>query len=164
MQKHRERLAAIAAGGQAGQYGLMIRGKTFTADQIDTLDDTEIELYTRYEARLGRMTKTLGSAVLQLYAGVAAMFLPIENQPGLIADLESDPFVGHALSSATCELYHRYGMFLAPLTAALTTLKHCQFGHCCPVTVHDGGDEAGKPRDDGGASAESSSGKSYGES
>ena len=79
------------------------------------------------------MTKTLGSAALQIYAGTVAMFLSIENQPGLIADLESDPFVGHALSSATCELYHRYGMFLAPLPAALTTLKHCQFGHCCPL-------------------------------
>ena len=58
-------------------------------------------------------------------------FLPIpaENQPGLIADLEADPFVGHALSSATCELYHRYGMFLAPLTAALTIIEYCQFGH-----------------------------------
>ena len=108
-------------------------------------------MYARYEARLGAaMTKTLGSAALQLYAWVAAMFLPIENQPGLIADLESDPFVGHALISATCELYHRYGMFLAPLTAALTTLNHCQIGHCCPVRVHDGGDEAGEPRDGGG--------------
>ena len=36
VQKHRERLAAIAAGGQAGQYGLVVRGKTFTADQINT--------------------------------------------------------------------------------------------------------------------------------
>ena len=164
MQKHRERLAAIAAGGQAGQYGLMVRGKTFTADHIDALDNTEIEkMYARYEARLGAaMTKTLGSAALQLYARLAV--LPIENQPGLIADLESDPFVGHALSSATCELYHRYGMYLAPLTAMLTTLKHCQFGHCCPVRVHDGGDEAREPRDSGGASSESSDGKSYGES
>ena len=135
VQKHRERLSAIAAGGQARQYGLLVRGKTFTADQIDTLDNTKIDkMYARYEPRLGAaMTKTLGSAALQLYAGVAAMFFPIENQPGLIADLEADPFVGHALSNATCELYHRYGMFLAPLTAALTTLKHCQFGHCCPV-------------------------------
>ena len=68
---------------------------------------------------------TLGSAALQLYAGVVSLFLPIpaENQPGLIADLEGDPFVWHALSSATCELYHRYGMFLAPLTTALTQLS-----------------------------------------
>ena len=88
------------------------------------------------------------------------MFLQIENQPGLIADLEGDLFVGHALSNATCKLYHRYAMFLAPLTAGL---KHCQFGHCCPVRVKDGGDDIAKQQgDSGGASTESSSGKSYG--
>ena len=165
-EEQMQKLAAIAAGGQVGQYGLVVRGKTFTADQINTLDNTEIEkMYARYEARLeAAMTKTLVSVALQIYAGTVGMFLPIENQPGLSADLESDPFVGHALSSATCELYHRYGMFLAPLTAALTTLKHCQFGHCCPVGVYDGGDEAGESRDGGGASTESSSGKSYRES
>ena len=158
VQKHRERLAAIAAEGQAGQYGLVVRGQALTADIIDALDNTE---------RLGAaMTKTLGSAALQLYAGVASMFLPIENQQWLIADLEGDPFVGHALSCATCELYHRYGVSLAPFTAALTTLKHCQFGHQCPVRVHDGGDEAGVPRDvpkqhTSGDSTESS-GRSYG--
>ncbi|MEW8332699.1 MAG: hypothetical protein AB2692_17325 [Candidatus Thiodiazotropha sp.] len=177
VQKHRERLAALVAGGQAGQYGLVVRGKAFTADQIDALDNTEIEkLYARYEARLGAvMTKTLGSAALQLYAGLASMFLPIpaESQPGLIADLEGDPFVGHALSSATCELYHRYGMYLAPLTAALTTMKHCRFGHQCPIVIYDtndvgeradswGATATGEPRDhstwnntSGGASTES---------
>ena len=94
------------------------------------------------------MTKTLGSAALLLYAGVVFMFLPIpaENQPGLIADLEGDPFVGHALSSATCELYHRYGMFLAPLTTALTTIKDCQFGHRCLAVIN-----AGNQADDGEA-------------
>ena len=133
VQNYRERLASVAAGGQAGWYGLLARGKVLTTCHIEELDDSEKErLYARYEARLGAaMTKTLGSAALQLYAGVVSMFLPIpaENQPGLIADLEGDPFVGHALSSASCELYHRYGMFLAPLTTALTTIKHCQFGH-----------------------------------
>ena len=85
------------------------------------------------------MTKRLGSGALQLNSGVVSMFLPIptENQPGLIADLEGVPFVGHALSSATCEIYHRYGMFLAPLTAALITIKHCQFGHRCPAVIND---------------------------
>ena len=42
VQKHRERLAAIASGGQAGQYGLVVRGKAFTADQIDAQDNREI--------------------------------------------------------------------------------------------------------------------------
>ena len=118
------------------------------------MDNTEVEKpYACYKARLGAaMTKT----VFKLNAGMAAMFLPIENQPGLIADLEGDPFVGHTLSTATCELYHHYGVFLVPFTAALTTLKHCHFEHCCPVKVHDGGVEAGEPRDNGGASTESS--------
>lgn len=133
--RRRERLAALVAGGQARQY----LGKAFTVDQIDALDDAEIEkLYARYEARLGAaMTKSLGSAALQLYAWGASIFLPIpvENQPALIADLQDEPFVGQALSSAACELYHRYGMFIAPLTAALTTMKHCQFGHHCPVRI-----------------------------
>lgn len=141
-QKHRERLAALAAGGQAKQY----LGKALTADQVDSLAEDEVEkLYAHYEARLGAaMTKTLGQAALQLYAGVASMFLPIppENQPALVADLETDPFVGHALSSAACELYHRYGVFLAPLTTAITTAKHCQFEHQRPQTiVEDGGRE-----------------------
>ena len=54
------------AGGLAGQYGLVVRGKAFTADQTDAPDNTEIEkLYARYEVRLGAaMTKMLGSAVL----------------------------------------------------------------------------------------------------
>ena len=61
------------------------------------------------------MTKTLGFAALQIYAEMVSMFLPIpaENQQGLIADLEGNPFVGHALSSATCELYHRISHILS---------------------------------------------------
>lgn len=133
-EKQRKRLAALASGGQAKQY----LGKTLTADQVDAMEDEEIEkLYARYEARLGAtMTKTLGQAALQLYVGLAGRFLPIptENLPNLVADLEADPFVGHALSSASCELYHRYGMYLAPLTAALTTARHCRIEYDKPFT------------------------------
>ena len=87
------------------------------------------------------------------------MFLPIpaENQPVLIAHLEGDPFVGHALtcSSATCEVYHRYGMYLAPLTTASNTIKHCQFGHRCPAVINDGNQA------DGGELAGSSGGTAH---
>lgn len=142
--RKRERLAALAAGGQARQY----LGRALTADQIDSMGDAETEkLYARYEARLGAvMTKTLGQAALQLYSGVAGMFLPIpsQNQPKLVADLEADPFVGHALSSATCELYHRYGMYLAPLTAALTTAKYCQFGETREQTIQEDTEHVGR--------------------
>ena len=128
----------MVMGGQAKQY----LGKAFTVDQIDALDDAEtVQLYAGYEARLGAaMMKTLGSAALQLYAGLASMFFPIENQPALVADFEAHPFVWHALIRATCELYHPYGMFLAPLTAALKSMKRCQFGHQCPQTTNDDGE------------------------
>lgn len=123
----REQLAALAAGGQTKQC----LGRVLVPEQIDSMSDEEVEkLYIRYETWLGAaITKTLGNAILRLYALVAGTFLPIppENQPKLVTDLEADPFIGHALSSATCQLYHKYGMFLAPVTTALATLKHCQF-------------------------------------
>ena len=88
-------------------------------------------------------------------AGVIFLPIPAENQPGLIAVLEGDPFVGHALNSATCELYDRNGTWLAPLTAALSTMKHCRFGHCRPVHINNVG-EGGEPRDRDGVSREAS--------
>ena len=85
VQKHRERLAAIAVGGQAGQYGLVVRGKIFTADQIDTLDNTEIEkLYARYEARLGAaMTKTWGLRRSRFTRGPWPCFSQSKTSQGL---------------------------------------------------------------------------------
>ena len=121
-------LPRLQRGIKQGGMGYLLTEKHLTASHIEELDDSEIErLYARYEARLGAaMTKTLGSAALQIYAEVVSMFLPIpaENQPGLISDLKGDPFAGYALSSATCELYHRHGMFLAPLTGSLATIKY----------------------------------------
>ena len=95
----RERLATIAAGGQARQY----LGKDWTVEEIDSLDEDEVgKLYARYEAQLGAaMTKTLGRAVLQLYTTVESLVLPIhpENRLPLVDNLQSDPFVGHTLNS-----------------------------------------------------------------
>ena len=43
MQNYRERLASVAAWGQAGRYGLLAHGKAFTASHIEELDNSEIE-------------------------------------------------------------------------------------------------------------------------
>jgi len=135
----RERLAIITAGGQAKQY----LGRPWTVKEIDSLDEDEVmKLYARYEARLGAaMTKTLGRLALQLYTTAASIFLPIppENQHLLMKDLESDPLVDHALNSSACELYYRFGKCLAPITAVVTTLRYCQFGHQCPIVNIDNG-------------------------
>ena len=137
-----EGLLAEETEGQAMQY----LGKELSAEQVDSLGEDEVEkLYARYEARLGAaMTKTLGQAALQLYTAATSLLLPIppENRQPLMADLETDPFVNHALSVSVCEVYHRYGRLLAPITAALTTAKYCRFGHQCPRRiVEDGGQE-----------------------
>ena len=125
-QSKREQLAMLVVGGQARQY----LGKEFTIEQIDSLPKDEVErLYMRYESRLGAaMTKTLGQAVIQLYmTAVSRVFpkIPPKNLSALTADLSADPFLGHALNSACCELYHRYGMWLAPLMTVFMTAKHC---------------------------------------
>ena len=139
INKKRARLTALAAGGQAN---MSFKGHPLTAERVDSMLDEEIEeLYTRYEARLGAaMTKSLGATLIRLYVNAASMVLPLppERQPALLADLQEDPFVSSALSTSCCELYHRYGMYLAPLTAALTTVKHCDWSGSCSVeTIED---------------------------
>jgi len=97
---------------------MMFKGHTVTPERIDAMEAAEIEeLHARYEARLGAaISKTLGSSLLRMYASMASMLLPLppSRQPELVADLEQDPFVRSALQSACCELYYRYGMWLAP--------------------------------------------------
>lgn len=86
------------------------------------------KLYCRYEARLGAsMTKTLGNSFINLYVMGVSKYFNVVNPPKLIQDLEEDPFINHALTSTCCELYYRYGMYLAPFTAMLTTTKHINF-------------------------------------
>ena len=137
-EQRKARLAALVAGGNSKQY----TGKQLTLSQIDDMSDDELDsLYSRYEARLGAMmTKSLGNSALRLYAMAASMLLPLPQvkQPQLVADLEGDPFVNHALTTACCELYHRYGSYLAPVTAALTTMKHCEFRQEELSTIDDG--------------------------
>lgn len=121
----RARLAAIAAGGCSKQY----LGKTLGLSEVDQLSDQEVtKLYDRYEARLGSMmAKSLGGTLVKTYAAVASTFLPIPRKDDLASDLETDPFVSHAISTAACELYHRFGNLLAPLAAGMITAKHVQF-------------------------------------
>ena len=121
----RERLSAIVAGGSSKQY----LGKDLQMSDIDTMTSEQInKLYCRYEARLGAsMTKTLGNSFINLYVIGVSKYFNVVNPPKLIQDLEEDPFINHALTSTCCELYYRYGMYLAPFTAMLTTARHINF-------------------------------------
>ena len=46
------------------------------------------------------------------------------NQEALNEDLENDPFLNSALQRFTCELYYRFGSFLAPLSVGIITSRH----------------------------------------
>ena len=85
----------------------------------------EVKLYCRYEAKLGAsMTKTLGNSFINLYVMGVSKYFNVVSPPKLLEDQEEDPFINHAVTSVCCELYYKYGMYLAPFTAMLTTAKH----------------------------------------
>jgi hypothetical protein len=123
----RARIATQIAGGQR----LVFKGKTVTPEMVDTMPDSDVEeLNARVEARLGAaMSKSLGSSLLHLYTSAASTLLPIpaEDKKILAKELEEDPLVCTWLQATCCELYYRYGMYLAPLSAAVITAKHCDW-------------------------------------
>ena len=121
----RERLSAIVAGGGSKQY----LGRELQLSDIDNMAPQEVDkLYCRYEARLGAsMTKTLGNSFINLYVMGVSKYFNVINPPKLIEDPEEDPYINHAMTSVCCELCYKYGMYLAPFTAMLTTTRHIDF-------------------------------------
>ena len=83
------------------------------------------KLFSNYEAKLsGQMVKSLGKSIINMYSMRACAALGISNQDALSEDLENDPFLNSALQRFTCELYYRFGSFLAPLSVGLITSRH----------------------------------------
>ena len=101
-------------------------GKVYTEEQINKLIDEEVDkLFSNYEAKLaGQMVKSLGKSIINMYSMRACAALGISNQDALSEDLENDPFLNSALQRFTCELYYRFGLFLAPVYVELITSRH----------------------------------------
>ena len=101
-------------------------GKVYTEEQLVKLSKEEVEkLFNNYEAKLsGQMVKSLGKSVINMYSMGACSALGIRNQEALSKDLENDPFLNSALQRFTCELYYRFGSFLAPLSVGILTSRH----------------------------------------
>ena len=101
-------------------------GKVYTEEKIKELNEEEVEkLFNNYEAKLsGQMVKSLGKSIINMYSMGACSALGITNQEALSKDLESDPFLNSALQRFTCELYYRFGSFLAPLSVGIITSRH----------------------------------------
>ena len=101
-------------------------GKVYTEEKIKELNEEEVEkLFNNYEAKLsGQMVKSLGRSIINMYSVGACSALGITNQDALSEDLENDPFLNSALQRFTCELYYRFGSFLAPLSVGIITSRH----------------------------------------
>ena len=67
---------------------------------------------------------SLGCSIINMSSVGACAALGISNQDALSEDLENDPFLNSALQRATCELYCRFGSFLAPLSIGIITSRH----------------------------------------
>ena len=118
----RQKLLECVFMGQSKFY----LGKIYTEEQINKLNEEEVnKLFALYEAKLSsQMIKSLGKSIIQMYSIGACSVLGIKNQDDLCKDLESDPFLNSALQRFTCELYYRFGSFLAPLSVGLITSRH----------------------------------------
>ena len=101
-------------------------GKVYTEEQLAKLNEEEVEKpFNNYEAKLsGQMVKSLGKSIINMYSMGACSALGITNQEALSEDLENDPFLNSALQRFTCELYYRFGSFLAPLSIEIITSRH----------------------------------------
>ena len=81
--------------------------------------------FSNYESKLsGQTVKSSGKSIINMYSMGACAALGISNQDTLSEDLENDPFLISALQRFTCELYYRFGSFLAPLSVGLITSRH----------------------------------------
>ena len=81
--------------------------------------------FNNYEAKLSdQMLKSLGKSIINMYSMGACAALGISNQDVLSKDLENYPFLNSALQRFTCELYYRFGSFLARLYVGLIMGRH----------------------------------------
>ena len=119
--KHQKLLECILTGNSK-----LYLGKVYTEEELTKLNKEEVEkLFNNYKAKLsGQMVKSLGKSIINMYSMGACAVLGITNQDALSEDLENDPFLNSALQRFTCELYYRFGSFLAPLSIGIITSRH----------------------------------------
>ena len=119
--KHQKLLECVLTGNSK-----LYLGKVYTEEKIKELNEEEVEkLFNNYEAKLsGQMVKSLGRSIVNMYSMGACSVPGITNQDALSEDLENDPFLNSALQRFTCELYYRFGSFLAPISVGIITSRH----------------------------------------
>ena len=119
--KHQKLLECVLTGNSK-----LYLGKVYTEEQLAKLNEEEVEkLFNNYKAKLsGQMVKSLGKSIINMYSMGACSAPGITNQEAQSEDLENDHFLNSALQRFTCELYYRFGSFLAPLSVGIIMSGH----------------------------------------
>lgn len=119
--KMKERLIQVVASNKSKEY----RGKQYNTNEIESLHVKEMaRLYARYEAALGGLiNKTLKEHICKSDTRLVECLCPtvsngkftLQQSDELAQQLNESPFIDLALTSLTCQLYHKYGHLLAPV-------------------------------------------------
>ena len=119
--KHQKLLECVLTGNSK-----LYLGKVYNEEQLKKLSKEEVEkLVNNYEAKLsGQMVKSLGKLIINMHPMGACAALGISDEDSLSEDIENDPFLNTALQRFTCELYYRFGSFLAPLSIGIIMSRH----------------------------------------
>ena len=122
ISNQKQKLIACVLSGKSKSF----LGKDYTQEKIREMDSVETEkLFSIYEAKLSsQMVKSLGKSIIHMYSMGACAALGMDKQKALSDDLENDPFLDSALQRFTCDLYYRFGCFLAPLSVGIITSRH----------------------------------------
>ena len=118
----KDRLLQIVLTGESKKY----LDKNYTEEQIEKFNDEKlIKLNEIYEKRLSKqMVKSLGKSVINIYSKMTCSLLKINNSDNLSDNIEDDPFLNNALQRFSCDLYYKYGAYIAPLSVFLITARH----------------------------------------
>ena len=100
--------------------------KAYTEEQVNKLSAEEVaKLFSNYKSKLSdQMVKSLGKSIIKMYPMGACAILGMSNLDALSEDLKSNPFLNSTLQRFTCELYCRFGLFLAPRSIGLIMSRH----------------------------------------
>ena len=119
----REQLAVLVSTGKSKEA----IGVQLTHEQLKRLTDKEVEkYYKRYESFVGsKTTESMVDSLLTLLTRGLQTVIEIDDVDAMKKELKEDFIINKEMTDFVGGLSLKYGKFLAPISAALITAKHC---------------------------------------
>ena len=106
-------------------------GRVLTHNKLKKMyPDKVTSLYTEYTTRMGR---SMGDGISKMATLACTELLkrlfPVGDHAALKNDLDNNPVLHHTLCVLSGEIYHRFGLGVAPLTLMLSIVQHVDVTH-----------------------------------